>query len=368
MRSYPWLDFKSRIASGTLKRSFSVADLPFFAKAMPPRNPSKEGVWQVFSGGSQGGEIDLVCAAPFFAGESFRGVIAVEVDAGKLAAQVFGNLEPREALGLLMAGDGWVLGTNRTSGFKVELRGLLADVLKNSKVSGLVGLEPLLRRVANTESFVGGEAGFYVAAAVTGLPVKPVVVVPEALIQQDGALRGASGLSAWLIMVAGLACGLLLVDAWWIIQTRRNLAVSEKKLSESFTALSDLNLQSALVANPRGMLGDLYPRLNEGLVSIQKALEAGPVDAAQEQVAAVPEKVGVDLKQIENQVAVFRAFDAADSAQRNLNRLAAVLSGAFEVRTVTFFSYLESALRKLPLGVSGATEETTIEWKEGLLF
>jgi hypothetical protein len=368
VRSYPWFDFKSRIASGALKRSFSVTDLSFFAKAMPSRNPSKESVWQLSQSPSQDGQMQLACAAPFFAGESFRGVIAVEVDAGKLAAQVFGNLEPRPALGLLLAVDGWVMGTSRT-GSKVELSGLLPAVLKDSKVSGVAGLEPLLRRLANTERFVGDEAGFYLAvAAPTDLPVRPVLVVPESLIRQHGAPRGSGGFPVWLLIGAGLACGLFLIDAWWIVQTRRNLVETEKKLSESFTALSDLNLQSALTVNPQSMLSELYPRLNEGLASIQRSLEASLVEAVPEEVAVVTEKVDRDLKLIEHQAAVSCAFDAADSARHNLNRLASALGGVLEARLVNFFTFFESALRILPQGARGASEEPMIEWKEGPLF
>jgi hypothetical protein len=263
IRGYPWFDYRSRIASGALKSSFSVTELPFFAKAMPSRNPLKEGVWQVFRSGSQSGEVQLVCAAPFFADETFRGVLAVEVDAGKLAAQLFTSLEPRDAVGLLMAVDGWVLGARPTPGAKVELGGSLPAVLKNLKIFGSAGLEPLLRRLANTERFVGYQDGFYLAVAAAGdLPVRPVLVVPESLIRQQGAPRESRGFPGWLLIGAGLACGLFLVDAWWIVQTRRNLVETEKKLGESFTALSDLNLQSALIVNPQSMLSELYPRLN----------------------------------------------------------------------------------------------------------
>ncbi len=369
VRGYPWFDFKSRIASGALQRGFLVTDLRFFSDAAPSRNPSKEGVWHVSTGQFKDAELHLVCAAPFFAGESFRGVIAVEVDAGKLAAQLFGSLEPPGAMGLLITGNVAVLGTSSTPGSqKIKLSGLLSDVLNNSRVSGLARLESLLKRLANNESFVGAQAGFYLAAgSATGLPMKPVLVVSEGLISHDGAERGG-GLPAWFIIGAGLACGLLLVDAWWIIQTRRNLAESERKLGDSFTALSDLNLQAALVTNPQNMLGDPYPRLNEGLNAIQKGLEMGPVDPEPEGVATLPENVGADLKQIEHQVAVFCAFDAADSAQKNLNRLAAVLGRAFEMRTVTFFSYFGSALRNLPIVANTSTEHPMIEWKEGVLF
>ncbi|HEX2522810.1 MAG TPA: hypothetical protein VHP35_11875, partial [Terriglobia bacterium] len=178
VRSYPWFDFKSRIASGALKRSFLVTDLRFFSDAAPPRNPSKEAVWQVSTSHAKNTELQLICAAPFFAGESFRGVIAIEVDTKRLAAQLFGTLEPPGAMGLLLAGDVAVVGTSTMRGYKVELGGLLSDVLNNPKVSGLARLEPLLKRLVKNESFAGAEAGFHVAAgSATGLPMKPVVVV-----------------------------------------------------------------------------------------------------------------------------------------------------------------------------------------------
>ena len=264
-----------------------------------------------------------------------------------------------------------VLGTSSNPESKnIKLNGLLSDVLKNSEGiwPGRIGTS--LEAVGQqSRALSAAEAGFYLAAgSATGLPDETGACrVRRTRSPSDSADRGG-GLPVWFIIGAGLACGLLLVDAWWIIQTRRNLAESERKLSESFTALSDLNLQAALVTNPQGMLGDLYPRLNEGLNAIQKGLEAGPVDPEPEGVATLPENVGADLKQIEHQAAVFCAFDAADSAQKNLNRLAAVLSRAFEMRTVTFFSYFGSALRNLPIVASTSTEQPMIEWKEGPLF
>jgi len=369
VRSYPWFDFKNRIASGALKRSFSVTDLPFFAKAALARNPSKEGVWEVVAGSSRDGETQLVCAAPFLAGDSFRGVVAIEVEVGKLAEQLFENLEPRDALGLLLASSDRVLAASARPASKARLSGLLPVVLKDLKVSGLAGLEPVLRRLANSGRFVGSEAGFQVAvAAMDKSPVKPVLILPEGSgARQHSAAREPVALPVWLMMSAVLACGLLLVDAWWIAQTRRDLAEAERKLCDSFTALSDLNLQSALNVNPPSLLTELYPRLNEGLDSIQKALEAGPAEGIPKEFVAVTEKVGRDLKLLEHHAAVFCAFDAADSAQHNLNRLAAALRGALKVRLVTFFSYFESALRILPQEVI-STEPLTIEWKSGTLF
>jgi len=368
VRSYPWFDFKSRVVSGALKRNFSVTELSFFPRAMPSRNPSKEGVWAAH--GSQNGEVRLVCAAPFLAGDSFRGVIAIEVDSEKLAAQLFRNLEPRETLGLLLAEGERVLGTSRKSDAGRQLNGLLPGVLKDLKVPGLAELEPLLKRLAQDDGFAGSQAGFRVGVAMApGLPVKPVLIVPEdAVARLQRPVQKARVSLIWMLIGVGLACGLLLVDAKWIGEMRHDLQESEKKLSDYFTALSDLNLHSALIATPQGMLSAVYPRLDEGMISSQKALEAGPMAPASDETSALAEEVDRDPTQIELQSTLFQAFDAHDSAGRNLNRLAAALRAAFEVQRVSFWSYSESALRILPLDDSSSTERPKIEWKQGPLF
>lgn len=370
VRSYPWFDFKNRIATGTLKRSFSVTDLPFFAKAAPSRNPSKEGVWELTSS-TPGDETQLVSGAPFLANDTFRGVVAIEVDTGKLAAQLFKDFESNGALGLLLAPGHRVVGTSRTPGSNVKVNGLLPAVLKDLKVAGLTGLDPLLQRLPSAGRFDGSEAGFHVSAvAALGLPIRPVVIVPEGLaVRQYSAPSRLSALPVWILVGVGLACALLLADARWITQTRRNLAAADEKLAESFTALSDLNLESALVAAPpHTALGGLHPKLDEGLLSIQKVLEATTVAPVPEEVRSVTENVGVDLKQLECMTTVFRAFDVADSAEGNVNRLAAAMRSVFEVRHVSFLPYSHSAFRFPPQNAQDKTDETNVEWKEGALF
>src|SRR5262245_14808324 len=325
VRSYPWFDFKSRVVSGALKPNFSVNEFSFFPRAMPSRNPSKEAVWAAH--GSQKGEVRLVCAAPFLAGDSCRGVIAIEVDSEKLAAQLFRNLEPRETLGLLLAEGERVLGSSHKSDAGHQLNGLLPAVLKDLKVPGLAELEPLLKRLAKDDGFAGSQGGFRVGVATApGLPVKPVLIVPEdAVARLQRPAQNSRASLIWTLIGVGLACGLLLVDAKWIGEMRRDLQEAEKKLSDSFTALSDLNLHSALIATPQGMLGALYPRLDERLLSTQKALEAGPTAPDSDETSAVTEEADRHPTQIELQATLFQAFDAHESAGRSLNRLAAAL-------------------------------------------
>jgi hypothetical protein len=355
VRSYPWFDFRSRITSGLLKRNFSVTDLSFFAKAAVSRNPSKQGIWEVVNG-PMGDGAQLVTAAPFFAGDTFRGVVAIDVDTGKLAAQLFKDLEPNGALGLLLAPGPRVLGTSRT---------------RDSNNVKPNGLDALLRRLPNAEKFDGTVAGYQVSVfAVTGLPIRPVVMVPEGIaVRHYSAPRGLGALPAWLLFGVGLACVMLVVDAWWITQTRRNPATSNERLAESFTALSDLNLESALITAPaQAALGELYPKLDEGLLSIQKVLEASPVAPVSEEVRSVTESVGIELKQLASMTTIFRVFDVADSAEGNLNRLAAAMCSVFGVRQVSFLPYAGSAFRFSPEKAPDSADESKVEWKEGTLF
>ncbi|MCI0622927.1 MAG: GAF domain-containing protein [Acidobacteria bacterium] len=375
VRSYPWFDFKGRIASGALRRNFSVIDLPFFAKAMPSRNPSKEAVCELVNGNLRGGEMQLTCAAPFFAGDNFRGVVAIGVDASRLAAKLFRNLEPREAFGLLVGSGDRVLGTSRNLEGSAKAGGPPPAGLKDLKVPGISGLEPLLRQLASAERYFGKQAGLYVAVApAAGLPGKLVLLLPEAHAAWHNSVAAESALPRWLLIGVVLACGLLLADAWWIAETRRSVQNSEKKLIESFNALSDLNLESALIATPQGLLSvsDLYPKFNEGLQSVQKALEAsrqaGPLPEA---VAAATDSLSRDLKQIQHEAAVLCSFDAADSAEHNVTRLAIALSSIFEVQEVSFFSHAESTLRTPLLRAGKPAQEprmASIEWKKGMLF
>ena len=356
VRSYPWFDFKNRIATGGLRPNFLVTELPFFAKAMPGRNHSKGDIWEALGG--KGRDTQLVCAAPFLAGDTFRGVVAIEVDTERLSALLFEQLEHHEMLGFLMAGGDRVLGTSRKSDSKVGFKGHLPTVLSDLRVSGLGGVEPLMRRTANSEKFFGGDAGFQVVAAgALSLPVKAVLVVPEAKAGQ----HRPTGFPFWLLIGAVLGCGLLLVDTWWIVQTRRSLAESEKQLSHSFTALSDLNLQSALIAGSQSIFSDPI----EGELASQRALEASPPLPAPE---AGGSQEGPDPKQLGYQTAAFCAFDAGDSVEGNLKRLAEVLRAAFEVRLVTFLLYSESALKIFTTGRGISAAEAELEWRQGPLF
>src|SRR5262249_42447196 len=201
------------------------------------------------------------------------------------------------------------------------------------------------------------------------LPVKPVLIVPEdAVARLQRPVQNSRASLIWTLLGVGLACGLMLVDAKWIGEMRRDLQESEKKLSDSFTALSDLNLHSAMIATPQGVLSALYPGLDESLLFTQKALQAGPTASISDETSAVTEEVDRLPTQIGLQATLFQAFDAHDAAGRNLNRLAVALRAAFDVQRVSFWSYSDSALRILPLDDSSSTERPKIEWKHGPLF
>lgn len=352
VRSHPWFDLKSRVASGALQTRFSAAEISFFSKAMPGRNPAKETVWEVVKNGSSIGNIPLVCAAPFLAGDAFRGVVATEVDAERLAERLAATLKAVRATGFLLAGGERVLATIRTPDGSAKLSGLLPVVLKNER---LAGLEALLHRERNSERFVGRQSGFYVAMQqAAGLPLKVVLAIPEALVSQLIPSSHVPGSRPfWWLIAAGLAGALLLVDVWWLARVREQVAESGKKLGDSLTALPDLNLQSVLVAGREGMTRDQHLRFQKGLASTQKALEAGRGALGPEELVAIIETPSRDVKWFEQQAAVAAAFSANDSSEDNLGRLAEALRRSFGARRVIVLSYTEPESKFVPREAEG---------------
>jgi GAF domain-containing protein len=334
---------------------------------MPAQNPSKEAVWEVVVNGSATGNTQLVCAVPFLASDIVRGIVATEVDSERLAERLASNLKALRAAGFLLAGGERVLATIRTPDGSAGLSGPLAVVLKDQK---LAGLEFLFKRESNSERFVGRQSGFYVAIRQAALlPLKAVLVVPEAFVPK--AIRSSQepgGRPFWWLIGAGLAGALLLVDVWWLSRMRQQVAESDKKLSDSLTALSDLNLQSALVAGREGMAREQPQRLQEGLASTRKALEAGRGMTAPEELAAVTAESVDNLKRLEQLASVVAVFSANDSAEGNLGRLAEALRRAFGARRVSILSYSEPASKFVPREAEGLDAGAAIDSASRALF
>ena len=378
VRSYPWFDFKTLIASGEMKRQFSVTELSFFSKAMPSQNPGQEAICDGATVGIRSIGAQIVCAAPFFAEHTFRGVVAIGIDAGRLAARVFDQVHAQQQFALVLKGSNLVLGMSqglRQALLRPEFQPALTT-FQDLKFQMASGLEPVFHNLPPDGSF-GRQAGFFWLARSDGnLPVRLLMVVPQAEVET---LRPATvtRLSRTLVFCGAILCGLVLaLNAWWISGIERHAREAVRKFVEPYAALSDLNLNSALVEGSPVLIGEVAPEfsLQSAWKPVEAARDAILQDDGTETAEQPPEEeIERKLKVLSHQVAILSAFQAGDSLGSNLSRLATALSDIFSSRHASFFSYspAEGVLRASYLEAEGANHaqvNEALELKEGYLF
>jgi GAF domain-containing protein len=363
VRSYPWFDFKARIAAGSVKRNFAVTGFSFFSGAAGLRNPKKQGTCDLATEDLRSNRMQWVCAAPFFAGDAFRGVVALGMDPVKLAHPVFSRMPSAEMLAVLISREGFLLGMNRDLGQLVNSsKDLALASLRNLNLPEAGALEFALKHVRSGQTYFGHQAGFYVAArANIGLPVASVVLLPEASAARVAGGHSLTSVARWPLM--GLMVGAILLlgfNICWVRQAERQHHESVNGLAASLTALSDLNLGSAL--------GRCAPTLTEAPIT------HGPEDTPRLVMAATERDSGMGSPgDVERQVALcsyqlelMASFEAGTSLNRNLSRLSESLAAIFGVRQVFLLSY--SPAECLLHAPSLNSVEPAIVWKEGTLF
>lgn len=363
VRSYPWFDFKSHITSGDLRRDFQVTSLPSFAAAMPSRNPGKQTSCDLTREDLRGKGTQWVCSAPFFAGDLFRGVVTVALDFEKLGGRLF-EIPLGEILGLVASREGQVLCLS--AGLKkLAPPGFVSGslTLRDLKLPGLASLEPLLMSFSGSTTYFARQGGFFVATGSVGNSLERIVVLLPETATGLRTGRSAPAFPLWLRLGAVLACGLLLlVNAAWILESKRRHRDSEKQLEASFTAFSDLNLGSALGKDPPALIGALQPDITEESGSAEPLRDPEP-----DSLPSVPsDAAGGRASVLAHQLAVVLSFEAGDSLDANLSSLCAVLRAIFSAPRVSFLSYspAESALQAPSL----PGNEQPAMWKGGALF
>ncbi len=362
VRSYPWFDFKHRIAAGGLRRDFQVTGFSSFAAAMPSRNPGKQTSCDFISEDLKGNVTRWVCSAPFFAGDAFRGVVTVSLDFSQLADRLFERMPERDMHALVASREGRILGMSaslKRLAPASHSAGSLA--LKDLELTGLPPLESTLRGMPNSASYFARRKGFFVAAGSVGnSPERVVALLPETAVSRNGPL--AQAFPPWLGVGTVLGCGLLLlVNAGWILKAGRQQQDSETQLGSSLTAFSDLNLSSALGVDPPALTDMLEP-------AAEPESAAGlPNSAPQpDQVVSTPMEAGSEAALLAHQLAVLSSFRVGASSDANLLRLGEVLTAIFDAHAVSFFSY--SAEESVLQSRSPAGSPPTAVWREGALF
>jgi GAF domain len=378
VRSYPWFDFKTLIASGAMKRQFSVTELSFFSKAMPSVNPGQQAICDEATVGIRSIDAQIVCAAPFFAEHTFRGVVAIGIDAGRLAARVFDQVHAQQRFALVLKGKNVVLGMSqglRQALLHPELQPAVTT-FQDLQFQVASGLEPVFHNLPPDGSF-GRQAGFFWLTRSGGtLPVRLLMVLPQAEVET---MRPAAVPSRMLVFYGTILCGLVLaLNAWCISGIERHAREAVGKFVEPYAALSDLNPHLALVESSQVLIGEVVPKFNASLQSARNRVEAVRdailQDEGKETAEQPPEEdIERELKVLSHQVAILSALHAGDSLVSNLSRLATALSDIFSSRHASFFSYspAEGVLRASYLEAEGANRaqgNEALELKEGYLF
>ena len=155
-RSFPWFNFKEQIRSGRMKKDYQSSDRSIFVKASPANDPQHDAVWEVITAipPEQGNRV--LCAAPFFVGDQFHGVIVTEVNPVSLSKGCFLDSEFRDRQALILGNGDRVLGISP----KIE-QSVIQDrsegapeFLKDLKLPNVSELELILKGLPMTEGLL----------------------------------------------------------------------------------------------------------------------------------------------------------------------------------------------------------------------
>ncbi len=345
VRSFPWFDHKQRISSKLLKPNFAVSQFSFFTNAAPDVNPQRKPVWTIVSD-SSAPQPKVVCSAPFFAGETLKGVIAIDANITQTASTIFERIGNPDELSLLLSDRNSVLARSKT--LKVTSGGSLGRprpiTISEIGFDGSDTINSFIERLPSGGVHFKRMAGFYLQVLSTKhLPAKLVMLLPEPRAASLGLL--APGAVPWLpnteSALAAMTVALLaLFNSIWIYRVHREVATSTNQLETSLSALAAGDLDSARMVNPRGIFGDLFKRLNDSLQSLNKELET--LQAKPDHPELPTDSLGeakADLDSLSMQLQVFSCFEAADSIELNLSRLLDLLGVIFLADRAWFMFY-----------------------------
>jgi hypothetical protein len=278
IRSYPWFEVKCLIASRVLKRDFSAKEIPAFAKAAPPLNPDRRVICEAARADLNGSAAHVVCSAPFFAGDVFRGVVAISIDGNKLARRIFDKADFQRGFALLLGRGNVVLGMSRALEHTLSRPELqkAGQELKNLAFKSASGMEPVFRYQVSGDGNFGRHAGFvWLITSSETIPAKLMAILPEAEIATFARASTGSLPRRW-VLSGTLICGLLLVlNAGWMLRLERNLGESARKMGES---------------QREGLL-KLEMLRREYCLGLSKAVEA-PLDKIRVEVQSIYSRLG----------------------------------------------------------------------------
>jgi hypothetical protein len=366
LRSYPWFDVKQRLAGGLLKKDFKSAEFPFFESARPEKNALKKPVWTLDMRQRDRKLGQAICAAPFDSSGLFKGTIALTVSLSKIAARSFSSVGPQGEIMLFLNGENQIVSLDDAadSDLAPQIQQLVQDLPKER------------------DSHFEQVADFYVQSSPSRvLPLTLISLLRDVQAIKLGLTSPVPVTSQsrpWILGTVGASVLLLLLNSFWVIRTQQGIASSHRQLSQSLSALADLDLDSAFTRRP----GDLFERLDKAVQSVKDRLELLAAERKEEAAETIqpteanpplPVAAAAELEMISTRFKVLSCFDTRETVEVCLSRLAKLLAEIFQVQRVWFLFY-SPAERLLRTSVTGhivpsaALDPPAIRLNQGGLF
>ncbi len=331
-RSFPWFDFKEQIRSGSLKKDYQSSSLSIFVKATPANDPQHDAVWEVVGEGSPAQGNRVLCAAPFFVGDEFHGILVTEVNPVPLAKGCFLDSDFRDRQALILGNGDRVLGISpkiEQSVFQARSEGA-PEFLKDLKLRYFSELESILSGLPMTEGYSGRLLGDYLQV----LPLGPISARLVALVTpgeaNDIAMGERPGLflsrQRWTTWIAVIVSLMLSLNSLWIFDRRKK---PEKASGDDGDApwpppepierLDEFNRESVEEPgdDPFPFLEDEHPPVIEELHSAEM----------------------VALQSLTHQVAILSCLDMVGPMSLHLPRLCETLQEIFSVQHAIILLY-----------------------------
>jgi hypothetical protein len=366
-RSFPWFNFKEQIKAGRMKKDFQSSSLSIFVKASPAHDPQHDAVWEVIAADLPEQRNRISCAAPFFVGDQFHGVIVTEINPFLWAKGSFLDSDFRDREALLLGSGDRVLGISpqlEKSVIKDRGEGAL-QFLKDLKLRNSSKLESILRGLPMTEAYSGRLSGEYLQI----LPIGPIPVRLVALLTPGEANEISTGepprsflsrqrWTTWISLLSGL---MLSLNSFWIFEQRKK---------EGKAAADDDEGRWPPALEPVELLDEYNP---------ETVAEGGdhPFPFQDDEGSAViPESASAEMEALQSlthQVAILSCFDSVGPMGLHLPKLCETLQEIFLVQHAVILLYSQEdrtfrALWENPFIRGEGTEIRPLEIKADGLF
>ncbi len=358
IRSYPWFDPKQRVAAGALKKDFRNGDLPSFDKARPEKNPLRKPVWSFGPGPDEGEKVTQVsCSVPFDSSGVFRGVIAATLSLNKIAEKSLAGIESPGQVFLVVGKGNQILSTQDSADSTLAAQ-----------------LEKIIQALPKEGRHFEQSADVYVLSSTSNiLPLRLVSLLPDVQAIKLGLIPPAAVTSRtrpWIMSGVLASLALLLFNCISLVRNQVRLRDFRDELSKSFSALKDLQLDSAFIARS----DDLSDALNSAVRAVKKHFEVLTAQGKQGtlEISNVTDN-SAPLETMSTSFNVLNCFDANRPIQASLSRLLTLLAEVSQTQRIWFMfcSPEQHLLRASEVGhgIPGeALENLAIRLAEGDFF